>query len=735
MASTRFHYGMAFLLSLVVVASFLFAPAALAQTASAQVSSATDRPFKLTVASVDATSVRLHWRPVAGASEYEVTRDGTNAGRTIGMVGYFTDFDLRPGTAYRYRVAAYDQSGTLIGNSNSILAKTTRSTTLRSSYKILAVAFNPERATLRTERTFLKHRIQFLHLASLGSAKITLYHGGIVDSAIAPNCLPGANSVDYIDLVSRRDIGLDGHSIVDLVENGEIDHVWIVKSPVDFSENALIGNRGIQGPGAVTANSWIPIPVKSSRSFFVNAYLPDERAYDAYAHMVEGIMTTISDGYPELWPRDLQYTVYTDDRESTATREASLNLWEQFRLTDGWNGTSPVAYASPGNGNLGSSHFPPTTSRDCENYCYFDHTTWQRYVDSAADDWLGFPNFSKTKRKLNGYDFGAFNNYAEGDASYSATLAASPELHSSFMHSAASFHQWWFGHLPHGTGVSNGLLNNWWPYIFDFNRFDGAPIDFQVRGFQKIADHFPPVGDEYGTNSKHAQIWGYWNSQNGFSPGAKSAELRMVSRREHPHYVRSGSHSLKVSIENGQYWEHLGAGRNDVFYPASRNAHWSMADLAEIKVSIRPDTNKNLISGTNPIIRLYRNGGNRIEFVPRISGAYANLFLEDGMMDSMGWYNFTIPLAGNATWEKNLIGYVDPNLPATERQIARAKLEGEILSDINYVEISIRSTTSQSDAPLDTLSYYIDSLELRDAYGGGGDSELEDVPAADELDN
>ncbi len=42
---------------------------------------------------------------------------------------------------------------------------------------------------------------------------------------------------------------------------------------------------------------------------------------------------------------------------------------------------------------------------------YYDLLTWQRYVDSVADDWLSFPTFSDIKRKINGYHFGAFNHY------------------------------------------------------------------------------------------------------------------------------------------------------------------------------------------------------------------------------------------------------------------------------------------------------------------------------------
>ena len=133
-----------------------------------------------------------------------------------------------------------------------------------------------------------------------------------------------------------------------------------------------------------------------------------------------------------------------------------------------------------------------------------------------------------------------------------------------------------------------------------------------------------------------------------------------------------------------------------------------------MQFSVKPDENENLLVGTNPIIRLYKNGGNRIELVPRESGVYTNLFWNNALRDSEGWYNFSIPLAGNATWEKNVIGYIDPVLPESEKQAAKAQLEKDILADLNYVEISIRSTTSQFNAPYDVLSYYIDGLKLVD---------------------
>ena len=255
--------------------------------------------FDMMESPTDATSVRLQWQPQNGASEYAVLRDGQVVGSTVALVGYFTDFDLLPGKSYQYTVTESDEHGAVIAESAPASAMTKKSSAIRTHYNVLAIAFDPEQTSLVTEETYLKHRIQSLKLASLGSAVIGLYKGGIVSSAVTPAVESGTNRVDYAKLVTRRDLPeLDGYSIVDLIEKGDIDHVWVVKTPVDFGENALIGNRPVQGLGATTDNTWVPIPVKSSRSFFVNAYLPDASSYDAYAHMVEGVMTSISDGHP-----------------------------------------------------------------------------------------------------------------------------------------------------------------------------------------------------------------------------------------------------------------------------------------------------------------------------------------------------------------------------------------------------------------------------------------------------
>ena len=105
----------------------------------------------------------------------------------------------------------------------------------------------------------------------------------------------------------------------------------------------------------------------------------------------------------------------------------------------------------------------------------------------------------------------------------------------------------------------------------------------------------------------------------------------MVRRRDDPDYVAAGKYALAVQIESSQYWEWLGVGRHDLFYPVSRDAHWFRPNLAEVQFSIKPQLNAELLADTNPIVRLYKDRGTRIELVPLKLGIYANLLQDIAM--------------------------------------------------------------------------------------------------------
>lgn len=103
------------------------------------------------------------------------------------------------------------------------------------------------------------------------------------------------------------------------------------------------------------------------------------------------------------------------------------NLWERF---------TRYHKTHPGRAECGNVHFAPNSERDYD---------WgnRRYVPSRCDDWYNFPDFQGLLREVNCSEWG------NGDI--------------------RQHHLWWFRHLPHVDGQSNGILHNWWAYISNPN--------------------------------------------------------------------------------------------------------------------------------------------------------------------------------------------------------------------------------------------------------------------------
>ena len=106
---------------------------------------------------------------------------------------------------------------------------------------------------------------------------------------------------------------------------------------------------------------------------------------------------------------------------------AEDNLWERFTRYD---------IKHPGASEVGNIHFAPNSQQDYD---------WgnRRPVSSACDDWYDFPHLDGERTTVNSDEWGG------GDI----------RLH----------HAWWYRHLPHTEGETNGVSNNWWEYILDPN--------------------------------------------------------------------------------------------------------------------------------------------------------------------------------------------------------------------------------------------------------------------------
>lgn len=99
------------------------------------------------------------------------------------------------------------------------------------------------------------------------------------------------------------------------------------------------------------------------------------------------------------------------------------NLWQRFCRYD---------KSHPGRAECGNVHFAPSSQRDYD---------WgnPRPVPSRCDTWYRFPNLDGSPRTVGSAEWGG------GDM--------------------RAHHLWWFDHLPRAIGATDGVSNNWWPYV------------------------------------------------------------------------------------------------------------------------------------------------------------------------------------------------------------------------------------------------------------------------------
>jgi len=197
--------------------------------------------------------------------------------------------------------------------------------------------------------------------------------------------------------------------VLPLVDSGKVDEVWFFGAPYfGYSESAMAG------PGAFYINGEVYADVPSKRAFVIMGFNYErgvaEMLHDL-CHRTESTMTRIYGG------------------------------WEVDRLTTNWARFAANDVQSHGVAAVGTCHWPPNAEHD------YDYGN-PRVVQSSADDWLNYPHLSGTTKPVSCATWGG------------------PDYQRNYM-------KWWFFHLPHAAGVNaDGRLNNWWEYVFNFNKYD-----------------------------------------------------------------------------------------------------------------------------------------------------------------------------------------------------------------------------------------------------------------------
>ena len=124
--------------------------------------------------------------------------------------------------------------------------------------------------------------------------------------------------------------------------------------------------------------------------------------------------------------------------------------WEVDKLDTNWaRFAANEQQSGKGNAAIGTCHYPANGEHD------YDYAN-ERSVESTADDWLSYPNLTGKKTQISREAWRGPHK-SKGDE---------PDWH-------RNYQVWFFSHLPKAPGINaDGLENNWWKYIYNFNAYD-----------------------------------------------------------------------------------------------------------------------------------------------------------------------------------------------------------------------------------------------------------------------
>lgn len=215
--------------------------------------------------------------------------------------------------------------------------------------------------------------------------------------------------------------------------NGDFDEIWVYSAPyLGMYESQLMG------PNAFWWNS---PPIKDGTSLTkllsimgLNYERGVDLALHSFGHRIESAMTQ---AYLQVQGRQWN------------PKSTNPTPWDLF---------TRIEKDVPGGSQVGNTHFPPNGTHD---YDYGNNTL----VKSYAENWYRYPylldqysnvNVSTWYYKLN-------EPLAEGKDQLGYLI-------------------WMYDHVPRYVGVTDGILNNWWNYVVDY------------EGAIELAKNTPVVG-------------------------------------------------------------------------------------------------------------------------------------------------------------------------------------------------------------------------------------------------
>jgi hypothetical protein len=201
---------------------------------------------------------------------------------------------------------------------------------------------------------------------------------------------------------------------------GAIDEVWVYAAPyMGMYESQLMGP---------TAFWWNSPPIRTGTALKkllsvmgLNYERGVDQAFHSFGHRMESAMVQ---AYEVVQGRPWNDT------------SAHPTPWDLF---------TRVEKDIPGKSHVGNIHFPPNGTHDYD----YGNSKW---VTSYAENWFRYPYLMEQSRPVNvsTWIYSPADPLAEG------------QDHLGYL-------TWWYNHIPRYTGVTDGVLNNWWMYWMDLD--------------------------------------------------------------------------------------------------------------------------------------------------------------------------------------------------------------------------------------------------------------------------
>lgn len=156
---------------------------------------------------------------------------------------------------------------------------------------------------------------------------------------------------------------------------------------------------------------------------------------------------------------------------------ADPNAWEKFTYID---------KDKPDQAAVGNIHFPPNGTSD------YDYDN-RNVVKCFADAWLRYPYLFNIARAVNCEEWGC---------------------------TQLGYLRWWYAHIPRFKGVTDGVLNNWWHYFYDY---EGAvALAENWSGIAAPAGNFP---ENYSLQQNFPNPFNSQTTIEYMLPGAEHVKL------------------------------------------------------------------------------------------------------------------------------------------------------------------------------------------------------------------